>query len=51
MHAVFPIWKAEQENNPEFMAPSVELHRAWKKEQLEDSENKYDSLGRPLADI
>jgi len=51
MHAVFPIWKAEQEKNPEFMAPYVELHRAWKKEQLGDLENKYDSLGRPLADI
>ena len=51
VHAVFPIWKAEQEKNPEFMAPYVELHRAWKKEQLGDLENKYDSLGRPLADI
>ena len=40
VHAVFPIWKSEQENNPEFMAPYVEMHRIWKKEQLGDLENK-----------
>jgi len=51
VHAAFPVWKAEQENNPEFMAPYVEMHRVWKKEQLGDLEHKYDSLGRPLADI
>jgi len=51
VHAAFPVWKAEQEKNPEFMAPYVEMHRAWKKEQLGDLENKYDTLGRPLADI
>jgi len=51
VHKAFPIWKAQQEENPEFMAPFIEMHRTWKKEQLGDLEHKYDSLGRPLADI
>ena len=33
------------------MGPFIEMHRKWKLEQLGDLEHKYDSLGRPLADI
>ena len=28
VHKVFPIWKSLQENNLEFMAPYVAMHRA-----------------------
>jgi len=51
VNKAFPIWKSQQEKDPEFMAPFIEMHRKWKNEQMGDLEKKYDSLGRPLADI
>jgi len=51
VHAAFPLWKVNQQEDPEFMAPYIEMHRMWKMEQMGDLENKYDALGRPLADI
>eukprot|EP00092_Neocalanus_flemingeri_P005857 GFUD01006304.1.p1 GENE.GFUD01006304.1~~GFUD01006304.1.p1 ORF type:complete len:481 (-),score=167.66 GFUD01006304.1:83-1525(-) len=51
VHEAFPIWKSQQAENPEFMAPFIDMHRKWKMEKLGDLENKYDTLGRPLADI
>jgi len=51
VHMAFPAWKQLKEEDMEFMAPFIEMHRKWKQEQLGDLEHKYDSLGRPLADI
>ena len=51
VHETFPIWKVNQQEDPEFMVPFIEMHRKWKAEQMGDLENKYDALGRPLADI
>ena len=51
VHETFPIWKVNQQEDPEFMVPFIEMHRKWRAEQMGDLENKYDALGRPLADI
>jgi len=49
--AIYPTWKEKSKSNPEFLAPYIELHRGWKDSRERNLDNKYDSLGRPLADI
>eukprot|EP00092_Neocalanus_flemingeri_P016616 GFUD01017977.1.p1 GENE.GFUD01017977.1~~GFUD01017977.1.p1 ORF type:complete len:495 (-),score=145.53 GFUD01017977.1:1213-2598(-) len=50
VQATIPIWK-ENKADPVFLAPYIEQHREWKMNRMGDLENKYDSLGRSLADI
>ena len=50
VQATIPTWK-QCKSDPVFIAPYIEHHRRWKMDRINNLENKYDSLGRPLAEI
>jgi len=50
VRSCLPLWK-ERKEDPQFMEPYIEQHRQWKEAQKGDLENKYDAMGRCLADL
>ena len=50
MAATEPLWQELRNGPPHLMEPYIRKHREWKNQE-KDLERKYDTMGRPLADI